>query len=64
MNNKRIGGIKMSNKKLELYDIFLSYTYKEVMELLRKANNKEEKDFYANISNIILQKEQEKVIGE
>ena len=54
----------MSNKKLELYDIFLSYTYKDVMEFFRKANNKEEKDFYANISNIILQKEQEKVIGE
>ncbi|MGL4741373.1 MAG: hypothetical protein ACRC41_11300 [Sarcina sp.] len=54
----------MTDKKLELYDIFLSYTYKDIMQLLRKAKNKEEKDFYANISNIILQKEQEKVIGE
>ena len=47
----------MDNKKLELCEIFLSYTYKEVMELFRKAKNKEEKDFYANISNIILQRE-------
>ncbi|MGL4989656.1 MAG: hypothetical protein ACRC57_00605 [Sarcina sp.] len=54
----------MTDKKLELYDMFLSYTYKDIMQLLRKANNKEEKDFYANISNMILQKEQEKVIGE
>lgn len=54
----------MSDKKLELYDIFLSYTYKDVMELFRKADNQEEKDFYVSISNIILQREQEKVIGE
>lgn len=54
----------MDNKKLELYDIFLSYVYKDVMELFRKAKNKEEKDFYANISNIILQREQEKIIGK
>ncbi|MGL5067255.1 MAG: hypothetical protein ACRC6T_05420 [Sarcina sp.] len=54
----------MLDKKTELYDMFLSYTYKDVMELLRKANSKEEKDFYASISNIILQREQEKVIGE
>ena len=54
----------MDNKKIELYDIFLSYSYKEVMEFFGKDKNKEEKDFYANISNIILQREQEKVIDK
>lgn len=54
----------MSDKKLELYDMFLHYTYKDIMDLFRKANNKEEKDFYASISNIILQREQKRVIGE
>ena len=54
----------MDNKKLELYDIFFSYTYIDILDLFRKAKNKEEKDFYANILNIILQREQEKVIGK
>ncbi|WP_297520253.1 hypothetical protein [uncultured Clostridium sp.] len=54
----------MLDKRVELYDLFLSYTYKDVMELLRKANSKEEKDFYAKVSDIILQREQERVMGE
>ena len=48
----------------ELYDIFLSYDYTHMMDLFRKAKTQEEKDFYANLSNMILQREQNKVIGE
>ena len=53
----------MPNMK-ELYDIFLSYDYTHMMELFRKAKTQEEKDFYANLSNMILQREQNKVIGK
>lgn len=48
----------------ELYDIFLSYDYTHIMELFRKAKTQEEKDFYVNVSNMILQREQNKVIGK
>ncbi|MGL5574582.1 MAG: hypothetical protein ACRDCW_03395 [Sarcina sp.] len=54
----------MDNKKLELYDLFLSYTYSDVMILFRNAKSKEEKDFYAKISDMILQKEQKRIMGE
>ena len=45
-------------------DIFMSYSYKDMMKLFQNAKTKEEKDFYANLSNIILQREQMKVIGK
>ena len=53
----------MENKEKNLYDIFLSYSYSDVMKLFQSAKTKEEKDFYANLSNMILQREQMKVIG-
>lgn len=54
----------MENIKLELYDIFKKYTYNDVMKLFENAKTREEQDFYANLSNIILQREQMKVIGK
>ncbi|MGL4655576.1 MAG: hypothetical protein ACRCWM_06820 [Sarcina sp.] len=54
----------MDNKKLELYDLFLSCTYNDAMALFRSAKTKEEKDFYAMISDMILQREQKRVMGE
>ncbi|MCR3758136.1 hypothetical protein [Clostridium felsineum] len=54
----------MEHKEKSLYDIFMSYSYKDMMKLFQNAKTKEEKDFYANLSNIILQREQMKVIGK
>ena len=54
----------MDNNKNNLYDIFLGYSYSDVMKLFRNAKTKEEQDFYINLSNIILQREQAKVIGK
>ncbi|MEW9094663.1 MAG: hypothetical protein AB2417_06225 [Clostridiaceae bacterium] len=54
----------MEDKKENLYDIFLNYSYSDVMKLFYKAKTKEEQDFYANLSNMILQREQMKVIGK
>lgn len=54
----------MKNKDINLYDIFLNYSYNDVMRLFEKAKTKEEQDFYVNLSNMILQREQKKVIGK
>lgn len=54
----------MENSNIKLYDIFKQYTYKDVMNLFQNAETKEEQDFYANLSNMILQREQMKVIGK
>lgn len=50
------------NKKL--YDIFLNYSYSDLMDLFRKAKTKEEQDFYAMLSNLVLKREAKKVIGK
>ncbi|MBC2579204.1 hypothetical protein [Clostridium sp. DJ247] len=47
-----------------LYEQFLKYSYKDLKELFKKAKTKEEQDFYITLSDIVLQKEQEKVIGK
>lgn len=54
----------MENNDINLYDIFKKYSYKDVMKLFQDSKTKEEQDFYANLSNIILQREQMKVIGK
>ena len=54
----------MNHKKEELYDMFLSYSYDELKELFKQAKTKEEQDFYMLLSNIVLQREMAKVIGE
>ena len=43
---------------------FLKYSYKELKELFKKSKTKEEQDFYMTLSNIVLQREQEKVVGK
>lgn len=54
----------MENKNNSLYELFVKYSYTEIMELLENSKTKEEQDFYASLSNIILQREQMKVIGK
>lgn len=52
------------NERNNLYDEFLKYSYLDLKELFKKAKTKEEQDFYIALSEIVLQKEQERVIGE
>jgi hypothetical protein len=61
-----LGGITMyqSIKENDLYNQFLKYSYKELKELFKKSKTKEEQDFYMTLSNIVLQREQEKVVGK
>lgn len=54
----------MGNKDNNLYDIFIKYSYSELKDLFKKAKTKEEQDFYMTLSNLVLQQEQAKVIGE
>jgi hypothetical protein len=56
--------IEMKNNNEKLYDIFLNYSYNDLMDLFRKAKSKEEQDFYVMLSNLVLQREAEKVIGK
>lgn len=51
------------NEKNNLYEQFLKYSYWDLKELFKKAKTKEEQDFYMNLSNMVLQKEQKRVIG-
>ena len=53
----------MENKNDNLYESFINYSYSQLKELFKNAKTKEEQDFYANLSNILLQREQMKVIG-
>ena len=52
------------NKHNNLYDEFLKYSYYDLKELFKKAKTKEEQDFYITLCEIVLQREQKKVIGE
>lgn len=52
------------NERNNLYDEFLKYSYLDLKELFKKAKTKEEQDFYIALSEIVLQKEQARVIGE
>ena len=54
----------MEDKNNSLYDTFLNYSYSQLKELFKKAETKEEKNFYMTLANLVLQKEQEKVIGK
>lgn len=53
----------MNTEKETLYDIFLTYSYRELKELFKKSKTKEEQDFYMNLANVVLQREQRKIIG-
>ena len=50
-------------KANNLYNQLLKYSYKELKELFKKSKTKEEQDFYMTLSNIVLQREQEKEVG-
>ena len=52
------------NEKNSLYEQFLKYSYKDLKELFKKAKTREEQDFYILLSDIVLQKEQKRVIGK
>ena len=52
------------NEQNNLYDQFLKYSYIDLKELFKKAKTKEEQDFYIALSDMVLQKEQERVIGK
>ena len=54
----------MENKDNDLYDIFIKYSYNQWKDLFKKAKTKEEQDFYMTLSNLVLQKEQAKIIGK
>lgn len=56
--------MKKINEKNNLYDQFLKYSYYDLKELFKKAETKEEQDFYITLSEMILQKKQKKVIGK
>lgn len=53
----------MENKENSLYDIFLNYSYSQLKEMFKNAKTKDEQDFYMALANLVLQKEQKKVIG-
>jgi hypothetical protein len=54
----------MEIKEKNLYDIFINCSYSQLKSLYKSAKTKEEKDFYMTLSNLVLQKEQAKVIGK
>ena len=54
----------MENKNKTLYDMFINYSYSQLKALFKNAKTKEEQDFYMTLSNIVLQREQKKVIGK
>lgn len=51
-------------KQDNLYEQFLKYSYWDLKELFKKAKTKEEQDFYITLSNMVLQKEQKRIIGK
>mgnify|MGYP001805848349 CR=1 FL=1 len=47
-----------------LYEEFLKYSYFDLKEMCNKAKTKEEQDFYMSMANLVLQREQRRVIKE
>ncbi|QBD86075.1 hypothetical protein DP149_08370 [Clostridium tetani] len=56
--------MKNINEQNDLYKQFLKYSYYDLKELFKKVKTKEEQDFYITLSDLVLQKEQENVIGK
>ena len=56
--------IDYGSRYKKLYDAFLNYSYSDLMDLLKKSKTKEEQDFYAMLSNLVLKREAKKVIGK
>lgn len=60
-------GISIENKNEKnnnLYEQFLKYSYEDLKELFKKAKTKEENDFYISLSDLVLQREQERILGK
>lgn len=53
----------MVNKET-LYDTFLNYSYDQLQELFKQSKTEDEQDFYMALANLVLQREQRKVIGK
>ena len=47
---------------MNLYNQFLKYSYSELKELFNEAKAKKEQDFYMNMANLLLQREQRRAI--
>ncbi len=45
----------MNNKEINLYDIFSSYSYNQLIEMFKYAKTKEEQNFYMTLPNLVLQ---------
>ncbi|AGX44226.1 hypothetical protein [Clostridium saccharobutylicum] len=56
--------MELKKENANLYDQFLKYSYTELKELFDKAKTKDEQDFYMNMANLVLQREQKRVIKE
>lgn len=54
---------KINNEK-SLYEQFLEYSYYDLKELFKKAKTKEEQDFYIKLADMVLQREQQKIINK
>ncbi len=56
----------MSNYEVlhELYEQCQKINIDETFELMKKADSEEEKNFFSNVTNFILQQRQKKVIEE
>ena len=47
---------------INLYQEFISYSYKELQQFFKESKTKEEQDFYMTLANLLLKKQQKKVI--
>lgn len=51
-------------QEINFYEFFKSLNQEETMELIHNAKTKEEKEFYAKITDYLLQENQKKLIGK
>lgn len=56
--------MELKKDNMNLYNQFLKYSYSELKELFDNAKTKEEQDFYMSMANLVLQREQRRVLKE
>ena len=54
----------MEIRDVNIYEYFKNLKIDEYFELIKSAKTKEEKEFYFNARNFLLQEEQKKIIEE
>lgn len=54
----------MEIRDVNIYEYFKTLKIDEYFELIKSAKTKEEKEFYFNARNFLLQEEQKKIIEE